>query len=329
MTVYYLPLELIDMRYTNAQDKITRDAFDSKNISYKIIDGTILSDKKNPDEFLNPTSTNFFKFKQLEQICELFDNNEVKNGDKFYVADIWFPGIESIKYMAHFKNLNVELYGVLHAGSFTPSDTVEGLKEWASPFELSLIKMFDGIFLGSEQTRQDLLKTFTIGFTDLNKLHITGLAYNSKEVEKYRIPYSKKENIIIFPHRLHPEKQEILFEQLKDYYKDFKFITTHRENFTKEEYYKILAKSKILYSCSLQENFGYSVLEGCSLGVVPILPFNNTCYKYMYPKEVLYNTFEDSIKLIDKFIVNPIDLVDIPRHYDNSVKEQIEIMMRE
>lgn len=326
MTVFYLPLELIDMRYTNVQDKITQIAFIDEGIKYITIDGTVLSDTKKSNEFLNPTSTNFFKFRQLEQVCELFDNGDVQDGDSFYISDIWFPGIESIKYMAHFKNIAVKLFGVLHAGSFTASDTVEGLKEWANPYELSLIKMFDGIFLGSEQTRQDILKAFSLGYTDLNKLHVTGLAYNSKEVEKYKIPYEEKEDIIVFPHRLHPEKQEDLFEKIKQFFPTFKFVTTHKENLSKEEYYKLLAKSKILYSASLQENFGYSVLEGCSLGVVPILPFNNTCYKYMYPKGLLYNTFEESIQLIKNFIAAPIDLKDIPRKYDDSVNKQLKIL---
>jgi len=329
MKIYYLPLELIDMRYTKDQDDVTQKIFNKLNIDYKTINGEILSDKKNPDEFLNPTSTNFFKFRQLEQICKCFDNGEVKDGDIFYVSDIWFPGIESIKYMAHFKNINVKLYGVLHAGSFTPSDTVEGLKEWARPFEESLIKMFDGIFLGSEQTRQDLLKAFNLGFTDLNKLHVTGLSYDSKNVEKYRIPYNKKEDIIVFPHRLHPEKQEYLFDNLKKFFPCVKFVTTHRENLTKEEYYKLLAKSKIVYSASLQENFGYSVLEACSLGVTPILPNNNTCYKYMYPKEILYDTFEESVKLVEKYLKQSLDLLVLPHQYNDSVKRQIKIIIKD
>lgn len=328
MKIYYIPLETIDMRYTKGQDDITQKTFKELNIKYKLIDGKVLSNKKNPDEFLNPTSTSYFKFNQLEEICKLFNNNKIKNGDIFYVSDIWFPGIESIKYMAYFKNISIQLYGVLHAGSFTPTDTVEGMKEWARPFELSLIKMFDGIFLGSEQTRQDLLKTFNLGYTDLKKLHITGLSYDSKEVEKYNIPIEEKEDIILFPHRLHLEKQEYMFDNLKQYFPNIKFISTHRKNLSKEELYKLMAKSKIIYSASLQENFGYSVLEGCSLGVNPILPNNNTCYKYMYPKKVLYNNFEESIELIKKYLNKDLNLKYIPRYYDDSLKRQINIIIK-
>jgi hypothetical protein len=202
------------------------------------------------------------------------------------------------------------------------------MKEWAKHFEESIIKQSDLIFLGSEQTRQDMLKTFTLGYEDLNKLKVTGLAYDSKEVEKYCT--NKKENIIIFPHRLHVEKQVSLMYFLKKIFSNYKIIITHNLNLSKEEYYKLLAKSKFIFSASLQENFGYAVLEACSLNVIPILPFNNTDYKYIYPKEFLYNSFEDAMRLIKQFdnnYKNP-NLQHISRQYDFSLDEQCKIIKR-
>ena len=72
MKIFYLPLELIDMRYTKSQDDITTLALQELSIDYKLINGDVLSNKKKSNEFLNPTSTNFFKFKQLQQITGIF-----------------------------------------------------------------------------------------------------------------------------------------------------------------------------------------------------------------------------------------------------------------
>ena len=269
-----------------------------------------------------------FKFTQLQVICAMFNSNMIQDGDVFYFSDIWFPGIESIKYMAYFKKINIKMYGILHAGSFTPTDTVNGMKYWARHFECCLINMFDGIFLGSEQPKQDIMNSFVLNYEDLQKFHVTGICYNSLNIEKYET--HEKEDIVVFPHRLHPEKQVDLFRKLKKFFhKNVEFIITHEHDYSKDEYYKLLAKSKVLYSASLQENFGFAVLEGCSLGVCPVLPFNNTSYKYMYPVEVLYNTFEQSVSLVKKFLNKQINLVSLPRKYNRSTDEQILIIKNE
>lgn len=324
--LWYIPLEHIDMRYTIMQDRVTKKAFNDAGLEFKVIDGKIINSELAGDQFLNPYSTSYFKATQMMEVAKLFNNNNIKNNDTFYINDIWFPGIESIKYMAMFKGIDVKLYGNLMAGSITPTDTVSAVSDWARSFEHSLIKMFDGIFLGSEQLKQDIIKSFILNYDDLQKLHVTGYAFDSTEFDKYDT--TKKENIVVFPHRLHPEKQRDLFEHLRKHI-DAEFVVTHDMNLSKDEYYKLLARAKVIYSASLQENFGYSVLEGCMLGVAPVLPFNDyTCYKYMYPKEVLYNEFTDSIKLINKYLNESIDLKHIPRYYDKTLDRQVEIIKR-
>ena len=325
--LYYVPLEILPMRYTEMQDRITQKAFKDNGVKFVTINGTELSTKLGESQFLNPYSTNYFKFSQLMQICEMFNSGAIKNGDAFYFSDIWFPGIESIKYMAYFKGIKVKIFGIMHAGSFTPTDTVNGMKEWARPYELSIIKASDIIFVGSEQTRQDMLKAFNLEYEDLLKIKVTGLAFDYYEVDKYSIPYEEKKDIIIFPHRVHPEKQIELCKSLEKQFPQCEFIYTHEHNYSKDEYYKILAKSKIMFSASLQENFGYSVLEGCVLNVMPVLPFNNTDYKYLYPKEFLYDNVDDAIRLIRR-ILNGFraDLTFIPQYYNDSLQRQAKII---
>jgi hypothetical protein len=148
-------------------------------------------------------------------------------------------------------------------------------------------------------------------------------------VSKFQVNNNKKENIIVFPHRLHPEKQIDLFNSLQKVFPECKFVVTHGLNLSKKDYYKLLAKSKIIFSASLQENFGYSILEGCTLDVMPVLPFNNTDYKYIYPKEFLYENFEGAIKLIRKILDGYwVDLKYIPFYYHSSLDRQAEIIKK-
>ena len=101
-TLWYVPLELLDMRYTIMQDRVTQKAFKQEGINYSVISGETLTSKLDGKHFLNPYSTNYFKFTQLEDISKMFNEGLIKNGDAFYFSDLWYPGIESIKYMAHF-----------------------------------------------------------------------------------------------------------------------------------------------------------------------------------------------------------------------------------
>ena len=120
--------------------------------------------------------------------------------------------------------------------------------------------------------------------------------------------YEKKENIVLFCARNCDEKQPHLFEMLeKKLGHKAKFINTQKENLSKKEYYKTLSKSKVIVSFALQENFGYAIQEACYFNVYPVLP-NRLVYPEMYPKECLYDTFDQCVELVDKILDNKISI---------------------
>lgn len=98
-----------------------------------------------------------------------------------------------------------------------------------------------------------------------------------------------KENIIVFPHRLAPEKQPEIFDDLamsmEDY--EYKWIKAQETVLTKNEYYRLLGQSKIVFSANLQETLGISVYEGAMVGSFPLMP-NRLSYKEMWPADSLY-----------------------------------------
>lgn len=330
--LYWLPLEQIDKRYTVMTRKVIRKELIAKQTKYKLIDGVPLTSTIDKGSFLDCYSTIHFKSTQIAKIAKLFSDGEIKDGDKFFIDDLWLPGVESIRYMAGIGGVkNIKIYGIMHAGSWIPSDDVATKldKKWTKPFEEALFEMTDMVFVGSH-FHKDVIEEY---FGKKLNITVTGLLYNSKEVERT----VKKENIVVFPHRNHPEKQPEIFSEIKGYFKvkrpDIKFVTTYNQDLNKEEYYNLLAKSKVVFSAALQENFGYSILECCSLNVIPVLP-KQVVYPEFYPTEHLYNDVDEAMTLIERYIDRHDKLIEtkqrlkeIPRQFDSSFKRMLSVVM--
>ena len=98
-----------------------------------------------------------------------------------------------------------------------------------------------------------------------NNIKVTGIPFYANNLrEKY--PHDKKENIVVFPHRIAPEKNPEMFDKLALRFPEYKFVKTIDVTKTSEEYFELLAKSKIMVSFAQQETFGYSTVEGNGSG---------------------------------------------------------------
>jgi hypothetical protein len=91
---------------------------------------------------------------------------------------------------------------------------------------------------------------------------------------------------MIWPHRYNADKQPDIVEhlQLQIYGKT---LITQKMNLSKDAYYQTMGQCKVLFSCSLHENLGISVMEGVLAGVIPVLP-DRCSYSEMYLPEFKY-----------------------------------------
>ena len=178
------------------------------------------------------------------------------------------------------------------------------MERWAKNFEDTLFDIADEIYCGSDFIKNDIVKKRII---NPDKLVSTGFPLDIENLDK--VKKVKKENIVIFSGRNVDEKQPWLFKQMRDKIGDnnIKFINTLEHNFSKEEYYELLSKSKVVVSFALQENFGFSVLEATYLGCIPIVP-NRLVYPELYSEEYLYNTFEEACNMVEDAIYNGVAL---------------------
>jgi glycosyltransferase involved in cell wall biosynthesis len=303
--IYYLPLEYLDKRYTKLLDKQIQRELRKQKKKFKIIHGKALSESIDTGAFLDSNSTIYFKMSQIQKIAELFRKKKIKDGDVFFVSDLWFPGIESIEYMAFFAGIKVKIKGLLHAGSFTETDFVRGMEDWAKWTEKGWFKLFDSIYLGSNFIKQELIQKGRI--IDFKKLKVTGLPFNTQDLYKLvkPLPWNKKKDIVLFAGRLDDEKQPWVFDELKKAcdrrfgVNRIQFIKTMEHNLDKKAYLQLLAESKIVFSAALQENFGYSMLEASAYNCNLLLP-NRLVYPEFYPNKFLYENDADIENLVNK-----------------------------
>jgi len=303
--IYYLPLEHLDKRYTALMDKQLMREFKKQAKPFKKVDGELLTTSIETGAFLDSEGTNYFKFSQLQKVCELFKKGKIKDGDIFFVSDLWFPGIESIKYMAYFRGITVKIKGFLHAGSFTETDFVRGIEDWAKWIEKGWIQSFDTVFLGSEHIKRELIEKGRI--IDFKRLKVTGLPFNTEDLYKVvkPLPWKFKEDIVVFAGRLDDEKQPWQFDYVERRFKEkypeekVRFVKTMDLKLSKKEYLKFLRKSKVFFSSALQENFGYSALESASYNCGLVLP-NKLAYPEFYSSSCLYIDLEQAVDMIYK-----------------------------
>jgi hypothetical protein len=96
-------------------------------------------------------------------------------------------------------------------------------------------------------------------------------------------PFKKlhKRDLILFPHRIAPEKQVEIFRDLKTHLPQYEFIVCQDEQLTKKQYHTLLGQAKMVFSCSLQETLGIGCYEGALVDAIPMVP-DRLSYSEMY-----------------------------------------------
>jgi hypothetical protein len=96
----------------------------------------------------------------------------------------------------------------------------------------------------------------------------------------------QKRDLILFPHRIAPEKQVEIFRDLAKYLPQYEFVVCQDQQLTKNEYHNLLGEAKLVFSANLQETLGISCYEGALVDAIPMVP-DRLSYKEMY-----YDTFK-------------------------------------
>ena len=323
--IVYLPLEHIESRYTTHMDRdILKYLEDSKKEYIRVYPDIESPQTMKAGSFLDAEFTIRFKAAQLAEVARLYREDVIVTGDIVWSSDLWHPGLpESVAYMNYFAKKDVKLRGLIHAGSFTDTDFVRDMERWAKNFEDTLFDIADEIYCGSNFIKNDIVKKRMI---NPDKLVPTGFPLDKENLKKIKVVDASKPNIlgsdlVIFSGRNVDEKQPWLFDQMKEKFKNeaIEFINTLEHNFSKEEYYNLLGRAKVVVSFALQENFGYSVAEAVYLGCIPVLP-NRLVYPELYEEQYLYNTFEEACEKVDMAIKGDLSSPRVVSDFQHSIE---------
>jgi hypothetical protein len=303
VTVYIVDIEAVDTRYTKQwkQHLPAQLVNHLPDIDVVVVSGGETPQATTPGAFLNFGGTNVYKSNQLKTIGEMFCNGTVKDGDYFLYTDAWNPTVIQLKYMAELLGVKIRIGGLWHAGSYDPQDflgRLVGDKPWVRHAEKSMFYTYDDNYFATtfhaEIFAENLLQfksmfgmTPVEWFMQQDTVKIVGwpMEYLNDTMQPYK--KMEKRNLIVFPHRLAPEKQLDIFKDLQQSMLEYEFVVCQEQQLTKDEYHKLLGEAKVVFSANLQETLGISAYEGILVDAIPMMP-DRLSYTEMYDEQFLY-----------------------------------------
>lgn len=368
MNIFLIPLEPLSERYTESWyrhiPEVFRDRFAQDNVV--LIDGSALNNFVDVGTFLDLNSSAHYKSEQLKQVAHLFHKRIVNDGDIFFVFDIQFPGIETIRLLADLQGIKIGLFGFCHASSYTFEDFMSPAGSYLQYFELGWLAAFDLIFVGTEYHKNAIIERridpLIVSEVDRQKMSdkivVTGNPLFLSDYDTLGHPVPKKKQLII-SNRFDWEKRPNLSLDfcyiLKRRVPDLRIVvTTSRPEFksnkkwlvemarcmekdgiieihdglTKKEYHTLLAESKIFLTNTIEENFGYCLIEAILSNTYPIAE-----NKYSHPELLMNDSrflFDDTDEIIPKaleLLESDFDISDMAMRYCQSMVRMIDAIV--
>ena len=330
MTIYIVDIEAVDTRYTKQwKEHLPRQLMKSTNEKVITISGGETPQATTPGAFLNFGGTNIYKSKQLEQIGEMFCAGSIKDGDYFLYTDAWNPTVIQLRYMAELLGVSIRVGGLWHAGSYDPQDFLGRLigdKPWVRNAERSMFECYDDNFFATQFHIELFQHTFrptgnpAIDTVDPKKFVKAGwpMEYLGPTFTQYK--NMEKKDIILFPHRIAPEKQPEIFYDLRESLPQYEFIVCQEKELTKNEYHNLLGQAKLVFSANLQETLGISWYEGVLVDTIPMVP-DRLSYKEMAIHEFKYPSI--LTKNFDHYKKHKHELMNIIKNYMDNYNDYL------
>jgi hypothetical protein len=288
--IFLVDLEAVETRYTGEWKSHLPALLRRHGHDVQIIDGPEdIPKATTPGAFLNFGGTNIYKSSQVEKIGRLFCDGRISAGDHFIFTDAWHPGIINLKYMSELLGIKVVIHALWHAGSYDPQDFLGrliGNAGWVRHAEKSFfaaidhnyfatqfhIDMFDANLLNDGMSENPWRYEDMQDYISTKKIVRSGwpMEYMGDTLLMYK--NMPKRDLILFPHRIAPEKQVEIFRDLKEHLPQYEFIVCQDQQLSKREYHNLLGEAKLVFSANLQETLGISWYEGALVDAIPMVP---------------------------------------------------------
>lgn len=330
----YCSIEKYEARYSHQLTQWNEDVFKRRGIDYIIVDGQSIpktnADQINIGSVLDANGRPYYCLTQVAKLIEMIVHGETTHEDVIFFDDASTYGIEALAFSLDQIDSakRPRIFIRMLAGVGDQDDFVwrENMVRWMRQFEMMMNNFVDGVIVASEEMVSHLR---LIGYTC--PIYVSGLPFGKAEVQA-RIPTLKPLNErskrVVFAARWDSEKQPQWFmEIVKKYYKidptvefavlsgnkilksdNFEFVKeaytlqdSKDANFKiytglkKNEYYQILADSRVLFNCALQDWVSNTVSEALSFKTIPLYPaYRSFPETLMNDERVLYVPWSQS-----------------------------------
>ena len=300
-------LESYQARYTFQLTDWTKKAYDKRGMKYEIIPGDTIDDSEAivTGQVLDAHGRSYFGMSQMMNLVKKLKAGEITSKDAIFFEDMFQPGMESLPYILQQtpEKYRPTIYLRCLAQAIDPDDFVHvwGMSKWMSLYEQMCNEIPNVVILASNE---EMVAHMRIANWKAPIYNISGLSFGKEEVQSRveQKPFMERKNRVVFGARWDQEKQPQFFMDMiskfkekhpetefaicqggplrsnNKYYVDEakhlekKGLLTIHENLKKNEYYSILADSRVLFNCALQDWTSNTVSEADALGCNVLFP---------------------------------------------------------
>ena len=300
-------LEPYEGRYTLQLTDWTERAFKKRGVDYEVVPGITIDDSKAivTGQVLDAHGRSYFGMSQMMNLVQMMKAGKITSRDAIFFEDMFQPGMEALPYIIQQspKDYQPKIYLRCLAQSIDPDDFVHvwGMSKWMSLYEEMCNEIPNVTILASNE---EMVANMRIANWKAPIYNISGLSFGKEEVQSRveQKPFIERKNRVVFGARWDQEKQPGFFMELvqkfKEKHPDVEFsicsggplrsnnnyyvdeakhlskegLLTINENLKKNEYYEILADSRVLFNCALQDWTSNTVSEADSLGCNVLFP---------------------------------------------------------
>ena len=358
-------LEPYEGRYTLQLSDWTERAYKKRKIDYVVVPGTTIDDSKAivTGQVLDAHGRSYFGMSQMMNLVQMMKAGEITSNDIIFFEDMFQPGMESLPYILQQspENYRPTIYLRCLAQAIDPDDFVHvwGMSKWMSLYEQMCNEIPNVNILASNE---EMVANMRIANWKAPIYNISGLSFGKEEVQSRveQKPFVERKQRVVFGARWDQEKQPQFFMDLATKYKEKhpetefticsggplrsnnsfyvdearhlakEGIITINENLKKNDYYNILADSRVLFNCALQDWTSNTVSEADSLGCNVLFP------AYRSFPEVFANDHtrmyvpwsqEDAMTKLEILLSKPSPSIgQISDWTDNTINRMIDIM---
>ncbi len=308
--LYHMGLESYVSRYTMQLTEWSRRVFERRGIDYVLVPGDTLDSSENivVGQVLDAHGRSYFSMSQMMNLVKLMREGAVTGEDAILFEDMFSPGMESLPYIMDQipANMRPKIWVRCLAQTIDPDDFVHvwGMSKWMSLYEHMCNEFVTGVLA----TNEEMVAHMRVAGWRAPLYNISGLSFGKEEVLE-RIggkacvrPFKDRIRRVVMAARFDQEKQPEFFmdliERVKQEHPEILFSVlsggTLRsnapkslkrlrdlqmsqkvsiyENLSKNDYYRILNDSRVLFNCALQDWVSNTGSEADALGANLLFP---------------------------------------------------------